>query len=249
MQRQFANNGLTLWIALMVLLLLFCGCAAPSVIQSGSTQANRPVSSPLLAKADTGVQINDPDPRDGSLWVERGSLSDMFINPKARQVGDIVTIKIVESSSATNNASTKTGRTTSMSAGLTNFFNLENRFPSTTKFFNPFTPVGGAYDSEFDGSGSTARSNALSAYITARIIQVLPNGNFVIEGNREVRVNNENQVITLTGMVRPRDISSDNVIQSTYIADARIGYSGTGILNDRQRPGWLMRIMDSVWPF
>jgi flagellar L-ring protein precursor FlgH len=71
----------------------------------------------------------------------------------------------------------------------------------------------------------------------------------IIEGNREVRVNNENQIITLTGMVRPRDISSDNMILSTYIADARISYSGSGIVNDRQKPGWLSRILDVIWPF
>ena len=85
--------------------------------------------------------------------------------------------------------------------------------------------------------------------MTAQVVDVLPNGNLIIEGNREVRVNAENQMITLTGMVRPRDITADNVIQSTYIADARIAYSGTGVLNDRQRPGWFTRVMDKVWPF
>jgi flagellar L-ring protein precursor FlgH len=71
----------------------------------------------------------------------------------------------------------------------------------------------------------------------------------VIQGNREVRVNNENQIITLTGMVRPRDISSENIILSTYIADAQISYSGSGVVNDRQKPGWLARLLDVIWPF
>ena len=128
-------------------------------------------------------------------------------------------------------------------------FGLENRFPSGSNFFNPFSSVQSDYSNTFDGSGSTARSGDLTAYMSARIIQVLPNGNLVIEGNREVRVNNENQIITLTGIVRPRDISSANVVQSTYLADARISYSGTGVLNDQQRPGWLARILDKVWPF
>ena len=78
---------------------------------------------------------------------------------------------------------------------------------------------------------------------------MLSNGNLIIQGNREVRVNHENQIITLTGMVRPRDISADNVIMSTYIADARISYSGSGIVNDKQRPGWLVRLLDNIWPF
>jgi flagellar L-ring protein FlgH len=80
-------------------------------------------------------------------------------------------------------------------------------------------------------------------------VDILPNGNLFIEGNREVRVNNENQMMTLTGVIRPRDITANNVIQSTYIADARIAYSGKGVLNERQRPGWLARVLDVIWPF
>lgn len=188
-------------------------------------------------------------PSDGSLWDERGALGQMFSNPKARQVGDIVTIKITENASATNKATTTTDRSSSMSAGLTGFFNAEKSFPADQPFFNPFSSVGGSIDSQFEGTGATQRSGALNAYMTARVVQVLPNGNLMIEGNREVRVNAENQMITLTGLVRPRDISSENVILSTYIADARITYSGNGVLNDRQKPGWLTRILDKVWPF
>jgi flagellar L-ring protein FlgH len=132
---------------------------------------------------------------------------------------------------------------------LTEFFGLENKYPSGSSFFNPFSPVTSTYDNKFDGSGSTARSGALTAYISARIIQIQPNGNLIIEGNREVRVNNDNQIITLTGEVRPRDISPDNTVQSTYIANARISYAGSGVLNDQQRPGWLARILDNIWPF
>jgi len=109
--------------------------------------------------------------------------------------------------------------------------------------------VNGNISSDFEGTGETERSGALNAFMTAMIVDVMPNGNMVIEGNREVRVNAENQMITLTGLVRPRDISADNVILSTYIADARISYSGTGVLNDRQKPGWLTRALDKVWPF
>ncbi len=229
--------------------LFFSGCAAPAVIQSQAPDHTRmdalPGADPMAAMV---LPENRPS-NNGSLWDDNGTLSEMFISAKARRVGDIVTIKIVENSKATNNATTKTERTTAMSVGLTNFFGLENKFPSGSNFFNPFSPVQSDYGSEFDGAGSTARSGALTAYITARIIQILPNGNLVIEGNREVRVNNENQIITLTGIVRPRDISPANTVQSTFIADARISYSGSGVLNDQQRPGWLVRILDNIWPF
>lgn len=240
------NN--VIFVGFIMAAFLLGGCAIPSTkktelpktqINPASMQARRTLVEPTPL-----IQHNN-----GSLWSDNTTLSHMFINAKARRVGDIVTIKIVESSSATNQANTDTDRTTSLDVGLTGFFNLEDRYPATRKFFNPFAPVTSEYTGEFAGSGKTVRSGALTAYITARIIQIMPNGNFVIEGNREVRVNNENQIITLTGIVRPRDISSDNVIQSTYIADARISYSGSGIVNDQQRPGWLTRILDNIWPF
>jgi flagellar L-ring protein precursor FlgH len=240
------NRRICIIAVLLGLAALAMGCAAPKVIQSHAPEPERSQPPPLQAAA---VPAAYHGAGDGSLWVEEGGLSEMFINPKAHRIGDIVTIKIVENSKASNKAATKTDRTTATSVGLTELFGLENKFPSGSNFFNPFSPVTSKYGNEFDGSGSTARSGALTAYISARIIQIRPNGNLVIEGNREVRVNHENQIITLTGEVRPRDISPDNIVQSTYIADARISYSGSGTLNDQQRPGWLARILDNIWPF
>jgi flagellar L-ring protein precursor FlgH len=239
--RKIGAIGLLLGLAAFAV-----GCAAPTVIQSRTPEPASPQTSPMPAPA---APVAYRSAGEGSLWVDDGSLSEMFINAKAHRVGDIVTIKIVENSKATNKATTNTDRTTATSVGLTELFGLENRFPSGSNFFNPFSPVTSEYGNKFDGSGSTARSGALTAYISARIIQVRPNGNLIIEGNREVRVNNENQIITLTGEVRPRDISPENIVQSTYIADARISYSGSGVLNDQQRPGWLARILDNIWPF
>jgi flagellar L-ring protein precursor FlgH len=234
---------------LLGLLTLFSGCAAPTVIQSQAADQSRLTGPPVTVPVQAVAAVENHSAGNGSLWVDGGSLSEMFINAKARRVGDIVTIKIVENSKATNNATTKTDRTTAMSVGLTDLFGLENKFPSGSNFFNPFSPLESDYSNQFDGSGSTARSGALTAYITARIIQIQTNGNLVIEGNREVRVNGENQIITLTGLIRPRDISPANIVQSTYIADARISYSGSGVLNDQQRPGWLARILNNIWPF
>ena len=234
---------IAIWLGLAALAM---GCGPPKVIQSRAPEPPRSETPPLQAAAEPAAS---PAGGEGSLWVDGEGLSEMFINAKAHRIGDIVTIKIVENSKATNKAATKTDRTTDTSVGLTELFGLENNFPSGSDFFNPFSPVTSKYGNQFDGSGSTARSGALTAYISARIIQIRPNGNLIIEGNREVRVNHENQIITLTGEVRPRDISPENIVQSTYIADARISYSGSGTLNDQQRPGWLARILDNIWPF
>jgi flagellar L-ring protein precursor FlgH len=231
----------------LLVLVMLAGCSSSATTRNTNV-AGAPA--PVMAQS-LRMQGSSDDfvPTEGSLWVEQGGLSEMFINQKARRIGDIVTIKIVETASATNQASTATDRKNDMSIGLTSFFGLENKYTPTSSFFNPFSSLSSGYDSEFEGAGATKRSGALEAFVTARIVQQLPNGNMIIEGNREVRVNNENQIITLTGMVRPRDISSDNIVLSTYIADARISYSGSGIVNDRQKPGWLSRILDVIWPF
>jgi flagellar L-ring protein precursor FlgH len=188
-------------------------------------------------------------PADGSLWRDDAPLMAMFSDPKARTVGDIVTIKIAESSDATNKASTATDRSSSLSASVDAFFNAEKRYPADQPFFNPFSRIAGGVESEFEGTGTTRRSGDLNAYITALVTQVLPNGNLVVTGSREVLINNENQIIQLTGVVRPRDISADNQVLSTFVADARISYSGSGVVNDRQKPGWLTNIVMTVWPF
>ncbi len=226
------------------------GCAG------GFPGAARPVQSPPSAYVPTNRSAmsapTDPvqaPPTDGSLWRDDAPLITMFTDQKARTIGDVVTIKITESSAATNKASTATDRSSSLSASVDAFFNAEKRYPADHPFLNPFSRVAGGVESDFEGNGTTKRSGDLNAYITALVTQVLPNGNLVITGSREVLINNENQVIQLTGVVRPRDINSQNQVLSTYIADARISYSGTGVVNDRQKPGWLTNIVMKVWPF
>jgi flagellar L-ring protein FlgH len=210
---------------------------------------------PIDAAARSSVRQNTPPappaqpPSDGSLWREDGALLSMFADQKARTVGDIVTIKIVESSDATNKATTATDRSSSLSASVDAFFNAEKRYPSDQPFFNPFSKLAGGLDSQFQGSGTTKRSGDLNAYITALVTDVLPNGNLIVTGSREVLINNDNQIIQLTGVVRPRDISADNQVLSTYVADARISYSGTGVIDDRQKPGWLTNFVMKIWPF
>ena len=196
---------------------------------------------------------------DGSLWQVRSSMNGMFIDTKARNVGDIVTVEIDESAKASNEANTETGRTSSLEAGIEKLFGIEdwwqnqmlpkinNDLPRIDPFGNP--SVKGSMKSKFSGDGATTRSGTLSAFITCSVVEVMPNGNLKIVGTREVMVNNENQLIILSGTIRPRDISDENVIMSTFISDAKIAYSGSGIVDDRQRPGWLANILNNVWPF
>lgn len=241
------------WGFLVLVLGLGAGVVGCS---GGAASLNRPVQSEAAlypAAAETTLPLSaaamPETSADGSLWVADAPLLTMFSDRKARTLGDVVTIRIVESSAATNKASTATDRKSSMSASLDAFFNAEKRFPADQPFFNPFSRVAGGFGSEFEGTGTTRRSGDLSAYLTALVVDVLPNGNLVVSGSREVLINNENQIIHLTGVVRPRDITADNVVLSTYVANARIAYSGKGVVDDRQKPGWLTTIMLKVWPF
>jgi flagellar L-ring protein precursor FlgH len=242
--------NIILLVVMLIPMLGLIGCAG------GLSRLKGPVQSKPLAydpdqKPDFQQMAAQPTENmaEGSLWEENAPMLTLFSDQKARKVGDIVTIKIMESSTATNKASTGTDRSSSMSASLDAFFNAEKRFPADQPFFNPFSKVAGGLESEFEGTGTTKRSGDLNAYITALVTQILPNGNMVLVGSREVLINNENQIIQLSGVVRSRDIDANNQVLSTYLADARISYSGTGIINDRQKPGWLTKIMMAVWPF
>jgi flagellar L-ring protein precursor FlgH len=197
--------------------------------------------------------------QENSLYITGSGLNGLFLDTKARTAGDIVTVKIEESSKATNKANTKTARDSSLSAGIETFMGVEDWWQdkvlrwlgSNMPKVNPFGSVSvkGGMASEFEGDGSTTRSGDLTAYITCRVTDVLPNGNLRIVGTREVMVNHENQVIILSGVIRPRDIGDDNIIKSIYVADAKIAYSGSGVIDDRQRPGWMANFLNIVWPF
>ena len=200
-----------------------------------------------------------PVQAEGSLWQANSSLNGMFIDTKARNIGDIVTVRIEESAKATNKANTETERGSGLEAGIDKLFGLEDwwtnniltnvkgDWPKIDPFGNP--SIKGSMKSEFEGDGETSRSGTLDAFITCRVMEVMPNGNLKIVGTREVMVNYENQMIILSGVIRPRDIAEDNIIKSTFVSDAKIAYSGSGVVNDRQRPGWLSNLMNTVWPF
>lgn len=187
----------------------------------------------------------------GSLWAGETSRNSLFVDTRARGVGDIVTIRVSENSKGSKSAATDTSRKSSTAAGITDFFGASQDL-GLDKLYGGvgFRPsVAADSSSSFKGDGNTSRSSLLEADITARVIEVLPNGNLSIEGRREIVVNNEEQIMVLGGVIRPEDISSSNTVLSTYIADARIEYTGEGILADKQSPGWFTRILDKVWPF
>ncbi len=183
----------------------------------------------------------------GSLW--NSDATSMFSDQKARNVGDLVTIIISETSSASKQATTTTGRDTGMSAGIPNLFGLENSSLITDSNLDLNNLVSSNFSNEFEGTGTTTRKGSLSAYLSAQVVDRYPNGNLKIRGGKEVMVNNEVQIIYLTGIIRTVDITAANTVPSTKILNARITYTGQGAIGDKQKPGWLMRTLDNVWPF
>ena len=196
---------------------------------------------------DEQLAVPKPNYSNGSIWqASSAGLAEDF---KARRKGDTLTILITEQASASKEASTATGRDSSVAAGVPNLLGLETNMTGVRNWMDLSKLINASASSKFDGSGSTTRKENLNATITAKVVEVLPNGNFLIEGRRNVKVNNEDQVILIEGTVRPKDVSADNVVNSGFVADARITYSGKGIISDRQSPGWLMNIVDKIWPF
>lgn len=185
---------------------------------------------------------------DGSLWP--GEQHSLYADHKARTTGDIVTITISEKASASKEASTDSDRSSSISASIPNFLGLEN---SDMLAQNPNIDLANLikadFANSFKGGGKTVRKEDLVASLTTQVIQVYPNGNLKIRGGKEVRVNEETQVIYLTGIVRPVDIMANNTIDSKHVLNARISYTGKGAVSDKQNPGWMTRIIDNVWPF
>ena len=182
---------------------------------------------------------------EGSLYTGAGPNADLYSDFKARRINDLVTIRIEETTTAANTADTQTGRKSSTALGVPNFFGIENHTPSIP--FN--TLVTANSDQSFKGDGSTTRTGVVSAYLSARVRDVLPNGDLVIEGIKEIKVNSERQLISLFGVVRPRDIGPNNVVSSTVIANMLVQVEGKGILSESLKPGWLYRAVTKIWPF
>lgn len=171
-------------------------------------------------------------------------LNGLMLDLRARQVNDIVTIRVMESIVGTGTADSNLSKKSSGSAGLPGFFGLEGKLPG---FIDPTNLAGIDSDSNFKGAGSTTRAGALTATMTARVADVLPNGDLVIEGVREIDINGDRQIVVLTGIARAADVTPGNVIPSSALGQLRIRYFGRGLMKDSLSPGWLIRILNKIF--
>jgi flagellar L-ring protein precursor FlgH len=191
-----------------------------------------------------------PEPRatldeDGGFTYGGGSL---FSRRRAREVGDQVTIRIVHATQADSSANTALKRGSETSGSVSALFGIETALASIPGG-GPSLSLGASTTNDFDGTGATTRSGTLLATLTARVVEILPNGQLVVAGRQAVKINNEVEYLALTGVLDPRAIASDSSVSSTALADVRIEYSGQGVVAGKQRPGWLTRALDIVTPF
>lgn len=229
---------------LFMTIVFLAGCAAFPLSTSHVPEVKR-------IKEPQFPDYRPPKRAEGSLWSEMSGIS-LFPDRRARKIGDIVIVRIVEDPEAKLNANTSSSRSSTINAKLKvlgYMQHLAEKYPRLAQKPGEDDLINASLSSKSDGKGSSDRDGHVRAYISAVIVKILPNGNFYINGKREIKVNHETQYIALSGIIRPEDISPSNEIASTYVADAKICYAGIGPLADKQKPGWLGRVLDNVWPF
>jgi flagellar L-ring protein precursor FlgH len=239
----------------LILIIAVFAMTAISGCTNGLREAKEIKEGPMPQRYVSTKAAKEPEPSNGSLWRDNASF---FEDRKARRVNDLVTIVISESTSASKKATTSAKSDSTAKYGIDDVFGMStdwylNRYPLIKGLYHggdKFSPSAkGSSNSDFSGSGDTTRQGKLTGTITAKVVDVLPNGNLVLESRKEVVVNNEKEILVLRGIIRPDDISYNNTIGSQYVADAQIYMVGDGVLDDKQSQGWLVRFLDKVWPF
>lgn len=223
------------------LLLALCGLSLLAIAACASTPQLPPNPPKYVYQKEKADK-----PSANSLWNNNASL---YEDVKARRLNDLVTINVSESIVGSGKADSNTTKKSSIDAGITRFLGMPLDLTAGAAGHGLSPKVAGTTTNDFKGTGLTTRQGKLTGTITAKVVEVMPNGNLAIESRKEITINNEKQILVLHGVIRPYDIASDNTISSSRVADAEVYFVGDGILQDKQSPGWLAKIADKVWPF
>lgn len=176
---------------------------------------------------------------DPNAWMQ-----GLALDLRARRVNDIVTVRVEETIAATGTADASIGKSTTTGVGISTLFGLQNKIPAGVGLGDL---ASSGSNTDFSGSGTTARASALTATISARVAEVLPNGDLLVEGVREIEINGDRQVVVLTGVARVVDIGPGNVVASGALGQLSIRYFGRGLTKASLTPGWLVRILNKVF--
>lgn len=226
---------------------IFCVAAMGMVFMAGCTASREApvVTQPVMQP----ITYQEPAPaydNPGSLY-NPNQYRSIYEDGRARRVGDIVTINVVEQQSGSQEVTTDATRTNTTSASIAALGKRKSLFGIPIGAETPIFE--GSSSSDLQGDAESTRNSAITATLAARVINVLPDGNLQIEAVREITLNDETQFMVVTGIIRARDIAANNTIASTQIANAKIEYYGRGVLSQKQKPGWLSRFLEMVSPF
>ncbi|RMD87320.1 MAG: flagellar basal body L-ring protein FlgH [Candidatus Dadabacteria bacterium] len=194
------------------------------------------------------LSLGDPG-QTASLWRNGGNNQEFFRDIRAWQPMDLITVKIVEKTEGKKEADTEVKSKSTVKAAIENLLGLAERQAGSHGDLSLDNLINAKVQNDYKGEGETIRKGSLKGDISCMVVEVLPSGILRIEGTKIIAVNDEEQIMVLTGLVRPRDISSDNVVMSTRVANMRIDYYGRGQLGDLQQEGWFGRLIRSLWPF
>jgi flagellar L-ring protein precursor FlgH len=231
---------------------LLSGCAAIDRIkQLGEPVALAPIDNPTAKPGYKPVQMPMPTPQPitynpNSLW--RNGSRAFFNDQRAHIVGDILTVKVNINDTAQFQDQTQLSRTSTEDTEVTNFIGA-NAITNPAKAVLPGSILTASGNSQMNGQGNINRNDQLVTNVAAVVTQLLPNGNMVIEGKQEIRLNNEIRELIVAGVVRPEDIQSDNTIELPKIAEARLAYGGRGTLTNIQTERWGQQAVDIILPF
>jgi flagellar L-ring protein FlgH len=228
------------------------GCAGiDRLSQVGEEPKLSAIENPTTQPGYKPVQMPMPKPETvsynpNSLW--RNGSRSFFKDQRARQIGDLLTVTVNITDQANFANETQRSRTTTEDSGITAFLG-SSLFGQRAQSVLPGRLLTADSTMGTDGKGSIVRQETLQTNVAAIVTQVLPNGNLVVEGRQEIRVNYEKRELIVAGIVRPEDIQSDNTIDSSKIAQARIAYGGHGEISDIQQPRYGSQVMDVLLPF
>jgi flagellar L-ring protein precursor FlgH len=243
-------NRIALATTLLTVVSVAGGCSSiDRLSQIGETPKLSAIENPTAQPGYKPVQMPMPKPEAvsynaNSLW--RNGSRSFFKDQRAHQIGDLLTVTVNITDQANFANETQRSRTVTEDSGITAFLG-SNLLTGTTALPGRLLTADATASS--DGKGSVQRQESLTTNIAAVVTQLLPNGNMVVEGKQEIRVNFEMRELIVAGIVRPEDIQSDNTIDSSKIAQARIAYGGHGQISDVQQPRYGQQVMDVLLPF
>ena len=226
--------------AAIVFTLLYA--AAPALAQKSGAVDKPPKA---VDNYDVLLQQFLDDSRSAAAAPAASSwMAGLTTDLRARRVNDLITIRVMESLTGLGAADSNLDKKSSGTAGIPSLFGLESRLPSS---INPANLITVGANTTFQGGGSTSRTGSLTGVLTARVQEVLPNGDLLVQGVREIEINGDRQMLVVTGVVRTADINAANVVPSTAVGQMRIRYFGRGLMKDNLSPGWLIRILNKIF--